>query len=315
MDGEPSAAARTVLVTGATGFVGRALVPRLLARGDRVIALVRNPGKAATLLGPDVTLCTSLDTVPHTTRIDAIVNLAGEPIAGGLWTARRRALLLDSRLGVTHALFALLARLEPRPRAWVNASAIGYYGAQSGDAALDEASPPGRGFQAELCRRWETAAAAATEHGATVTLLRLGVVLGSDGGALPSLARPVRWHAGVPLGNGAQWFSWIHRDDLLELIAFVLDSGDVAGALNATAPNPVRHGELMRSIAAALGRRLLPLAVPAVVLRTALGELAELFVDGQRVVPKRALELGFKFRYETIDAALHALLARGRPAA
>jgi uncharacterized protein (TIGR01777 family) len=315
MHGEPSSAARTVLVTGATGFVGRALVPRLLARGDRVMVLVRNPTKAATLLGPDVTLCTSLDTVPHTARIDAIVNLAGEPIAGGLWTARRRAVLLDSRLGVTHALLALLARLEPRPRTWLNASAIGYYGAQSSDAALDEASPPGRGFQAELCRRWEAAAAAATEHGATVTLLRLGVVLGNDGGALPSLARPVRWHAGVPLGNGAQWFSWIHRDDLLELIAFVLDSGAVAGALNATAPNPVRHTELMRSIAAALGRRLLPLAVPAVVLRAALGELAELFVDGQRVVPKRALELGFKFRYETIDAALHALLARSRPAA
>jgi uncharacterized protein (TIGR01777 family) len=312
---EPSSAARTVLVTGATGFIGRALVPRLLARGERIVALVRNPSKAAALLGPNVALVTSLDALPNTARIDAIVNLAGEPIAGGLWTARRRAVLLDSRLGVTHGLLTLLARLEPRPRAWLNASAIGYYGAQRSDAALDEASPTGRGFQAELCRRWETAAAAAAEHGATVTLLRLGVVLGSDGGALPSLARPVRWHAGVPLGDGAQWFSWIHRDDLLALIAFVLDRGDVAGALNATAPNPVRHMELMRSIAAALGRRLLPLAVPAIVLRAALGELAELFVDGQRVLPKRALELGFTFRYETIDSALHALLTRGRAAA
>jgi uncharacterized protein (TIGR01777 family) len=315
MHGDPSAAARTVLVTGATGFVGRALVPQLLARGDRVVAFVRNPDKAARLLGPNVTLVTSFDALPNTARVDAIVNLAGEPIAGGLWTARRRALLLDSRLGVTHALLALLARLEPRPRTWLNASAIGFYGAQSGDTPLDETSPSGRGFQAELCRRWEAAAATAAEYGATVALLRFGVVLGSGGGALPSLARPVRWHAGVPLGNGAQWFSWIHRDDLLALIAFVLDRGDVAGALNATAPNPVRHIELLQSIAAALGRRLLPLAVPAVVLRTALGELAELFVDGQRVLPQRALELGFRFRYETIGAALHALFARGRPAA
>ncbi len=315
MHGEPISAARTVLVTGATGFIGRALVPRLLARHDRVVALVRNPGKAAALLGPNVTLVTNLDTLPRDTRVDAIINLAGESIAGGLWTVRRRAVLLASRLGVTEALLALVTRLEQRPRTWLNASAIGYYGAQSSDTALDESSPPGRGFQAELCRRWEAAAAAAAEHGVAVTLLRLGVVLGSDGGALPSLARPVRLHAGVPLGSGAQWFSWIHRDDLLELIAFVLERGDMVGALNATAPNPVRHIELMRSIAAVLGRRLLPLAVPAVVLRTALGELAELFVDGQRVVPKRALELGFRFRYETLDAALRALLARGPSAA
>jgi uncharacterized protein len=315
MHGEPTPAARTVLVTGATGFIGRALVARLLARGDRIVALVRNPGKAATLFGPNVTLVTNLDALSNTARVDAIVNLAGESIAGGLWTVRRRAVLVESRLGITHALLALVARLEPRPRTWLNASAIGYYGAESSDAALDEESPPGHGFQAELCRVWETAAATAAEHGAIVTLLRLGVVLGNDGGALPSLVRPVRWHAGAPLGNGAQWFSWIHRDDLLELIFFVLERGNVAGALNATAPNPVRHIELMRSIAAVLGRRLLPLAVPAAVLRTALGELAELFVDGQRVMPKRALELGFTFRYETIDAALRALLARDRPAA
>jgi uncharacterized protein len=314
MHGEQTSAARTVLVTGATGFVGRALVPRLLAHGDRVVALVRNPGKAAALLGPNVTLVTNLDALPSTARVDAVVNLAGESIAGGLWTTRRRALLLGSRLSVTQALLDLLARLERRPRTWLNASAIGYYGAQNSDATLDEESPPGRGFQAELCQTWETLAATAAEHGAAVTLLRFGVVLGSDGGALPSLARPIRWHAGAPLGNGAQWFSWIHRDDLLELCVFLLERGDIVGALNATAPNPVRHIELMRSIAATLGRRLLPLAVPALVLRCALGELAELFVDGQRVLPKRALELGFRFRYETLDAALRALLAPGRAA-
>lgn len=308
MQSAQSSVAQTVLVTGATGLIGRALVARLLARNTRVIAFVRDERTAAERLGPNVALVTNLGALPRSTHVDAIVNLAGESIASGLWTRRRRAVLLESRLGVTHALIDLVARLDRQPRTWLNASAIGYYGAQDGDAELDERAPSGRGFQAELCRRWEEAAAAAGRYGVHVALLRFGVVLSGDGGALLPLARPVRWHVGAPLGGGRQWFSWIHRDDLLELIGALLDRGDVVGAINATAPEPVRHAELMRSIAATLDRRLLPLGIPAFALRAALGELAELFVDGQRVVPVRARELGFAFRYPTIDTALRAAL-------
>ena len=300
---------KTILVTGATGFIGRKLVYRLVERGDGLIVHARNAAKAADLFGPYVDVVTSLDSVPAETRIDAIINLAGEPIAAAPWTRRRRALLLESRLGVTRELVALVERAAVKPTTWINASAIGYYGARPGDEPLNEKSSSGTGFQAELCRRWEEAATRAAEHGVKVTTLRIGVVLGADGGALPSLARPVRLFAGAVLGTGRQWFSWIHVDDLLDVVSFVLDEAKLAGPLNATAPTPVRHAELMSAIAATLRRPLWPLRIPGRLLRASVGEVAELFVDGQRVTPDRLQALGFEFRYATIEAALRQALA------
>ena len=299
-----------VLVTGATGFIGTRLVARLVERGDRVTVFARNRAKALDLFGAHVEIVEDLAAVPATTRIDAIVNLAGESVAGGLWTKRRRAVLLSGRLGVTRALLELVARLATPPTTWVNASAIGYYGARDGDESLHEKSASGAGFQAELCRAWEETAALAAERSVRVTALRIGVVLGRDGGALPSLALPVRLFAGAVLGSGRQWFSWIHIDDLLELLLFVLDERTLAGPINATAPEPARQAEVMRAIAAALGRPLWPLRVPAKLLAAVLGELAELFVAGQRVVPQRALALGFVFEHTKIDEAIMNLLAR-----
>ena len=304
-----SAEPKTVLVTGATGFIGSKLVYRLVGRGDGVIVHARNAAKAADLFGPHVDIVTDLELVPSETRIDAVINLAGEPIAGAPWTRRRRALLLESRLGVTRALLALVERLAVKPTTWINASAIGYYGAHDGDDALNEKCGAGKGFQAELCRRWEETAARAAEHGVKVSTLRIGVVLSGDGGALPALARPVRLLAGTLLGTGRQWFSWIHVDDLLDLISFVLAEKTLAGPINATAPNPVRHDELMTTIASTLRRPLWPVRIPASILRFGLGELAELFVDGQRVTPDRLLALKFRFRYATLGAALEQALA------
>ena len=302
---------KTVLVTGATGFIGRKLVYRLLGRGDGVIVHARRAAKAADLFGPHVDVVTDLAAIPADRRIDAIVNLAGEPIAGAPWTRRRRALLLESRLGVTRALLALVERLAVKPTTWINASGVGYYGARDGDGSFNEKSGAGTGFQAELCRRWEETASRAEAHGVKVALLRIGVVLGADGGALRALARPVRMFAGAVLGTGRQWFSWIHIDDLLDLIAFVLAEERLAGPVNATAPAPVRHEELMATMAAALRRPLWPVRVPALLLRAGLGELAELFVDGQRVTPDRLLALKFRFRYATIEAALAHALGQG----
>ena len=299
---------RQVLVTGATGFIGRHLVYRLIARGDRVTVLARNRAKAEDLFGPHATIVENLGAIPSDARLDAIVNLAGEPIAARPWTAARRRELVASRLAVTSALLGLAGRLATRPRTWVNASAVGYYGVRPDDEPLHEKSEPQPVFQSELCRRWETAAGQAAKLGVKVALLRIGLVLGLDGGALPALARPVRLHLGLRFGDGAQWVSWIHVDDLVALILFVLDEEMLAGPVNATAPVPVRHAELMSAIAWALGRKLLPFGVPAWALRALLGELARLFVDGQRVIPARATALGFRFRYVTIEDALADLL-------
>ena len=304
----PSAGRKSVLVTGATGFIGRKLVRRLVERGDHVVVHARSAATAADLFGARVDIVTDLAQLPAETRVDAVINLAGAPIAAVPWTRRRRALLRDSRLGMTRALLALVERLAVKPTTWINASAIGYYGARGGDDALNEKSAAGSGFQAELCRGWEETAAQAAEYGVKVATLRLGVVLGGDGGALPALARPVRFYAGAVLGTGTQWFSWIHIDDLLEVACFVLDEQTLAGPVNATAPIPVRHAELMAAIASALHRPLWPLRIPARLMRAVLGELAELFVDGQRVTPERLLALNFKFRYPTISAALEQAL-------
>jgi uncharacterized protein (TIGR01777 family) len=305
---QESASGKRILITGATGFIGRALTYRLLQRGERVVVLTRSREKAAELFGPHVEIVTELGAIGTDERIDAIINLAGASIAAWPWTARRRRELVQSRLDVTTALLVLVGRLQTKPKTWINASAIGYYGVRNDDACLHEKSPPQDAFQSVLCRRWESAAGEARRFGVKVAVLRIGLVLGKDGGALTALARPVRVGLGAVLGSGQQWVSWIHLDDLVDLVSFVLDQESLAGPLNATAPTPVRHAELMQAIAATLRRRLLPFGIPASWLRAPLGELAQLFIDGQRVTPDRALALGFRFRYATIDAALAATL-------
>jgi uncharacterized protein len=298
---------RTFLVTGATGFIGRHLVGRLVGRGDRVIALARRPAAAAGL-GAGVEVVQDLAGLPADQRIDGIVNLAGARILGLPWTAARRRELLGSRLGTTDAVLALAARLERRPSVLVNASAVGYYGL-SGDAPVDEDAPPQPVFQSELCRQWEARATGAEALGLRVVRLRFGVVLGADGGALPQLARPVRLGAGSVLGSGRQGFPWIHLDDALRLIAFALDVEAVSGALNAVAPQAVTHRQFQQAMGRALSRPVW-IPVPAFALRAALGEMAQLLVDGQFVQPRRTLAAGFRFRHADLDAALADLLAR-----
>jgi len=304
-----SARPRTVLVSGATGFIGGHLVRRLIERGDRVIVLTRDADKALSRFGPHVRIVTRLKDVESTTVIDAIVNLAGATILGLPWTLRRRMKLIDSRVETTRALVDLAGRLNRAPRILISASAIGYYGVH-GDELLDELALPSLIFQSKLCQKWEAAADCGETLGMRVVKLRIGLVLGRDGGALPQLARPHRLGLGAVLGSGGQWMSWIHIDDLIRLFEFSLDTPLARGALNAVSPNPVTHLHMQRAIARALHRPLW-LRVPAFAVRAMLGEMAQLLVQGQRVVPGRAAVLGFDFQYPHIEKALASLLGSG----
>jgi len=299
----------TVLVTGATGFIGGHLVRRLVRQGSAVYVLTRDADRALDRFGPHVTVITDLAAIDPATRIDAIVNLAGAPILGSWWTQRRRTLLRTSRLAVTQGLVDLAARLTHTPQTLISASAIGFYGVR-GDEVLDEQDSGQNIFQAQLCRDWEAAAAAAETLGVRVVKLRFGLVLGRDGGALPQLARPVRLGLGSVLGSGRQWVSWIHIEDLVRLIVFALETPSLRGVLNAVAPDPETHRTFQATLAARLHRPLW-FRVPATPVRVVLGEMAQLLVDGQRVVPVRAQALGFRFRFPGLASALRDLLDPG----
>jgi uncharacterized protein len=301
---------RTYLVTGATGFIGDALVRTLLARGDAVIALTRRREKALDRFGPHVRCVESLDELEAATRVDGIVNLAGGGIMALPWVGARRRALVASRRDVTRAVVALARRLESPPAVLVSASAVGYYGARV-DEVCDEQAASGAEFQSELCRSWEGEALRAQPLGVRVVLLRTGLVLGAHGGALPLMSLPVRLGAGAVIGAGTQWMSWIHLADLVRLAVFALDHPNVSGPLNATAPEPARQREFQHLLAVRLGRPLW-VRLPASLLRLMLGEMSRIFTHGQRVVPRKASERGFLFRYATLDAALAALYPSGR---
>jgi len=297
---------RSVLVTGATGFIGQALVRRLLERGDRVIALTRDPVKAHYILGTEPMVTTRLSDLPARFPIDAVVNLAGAPIIARAWTKERKRQLVESRVVTTRRLVDWLASRSQKPEVLVNASAIGWY-ATGSDEALDERAPAGEGFAAVLCRAWEREAGTAAALGMRVCRLRLGMVLGPEGGMLRSLLPGFRLGLGAVIGSGAQWLSWIHRDDAVELIVRAIADPLFNGAINATAPEPVRQAEFVHVLGRVLHRPVWT-RLPAAPLRALLGERASLVLEGPRVLPKRALEIGFAFRCPEIEMALRDLL-------
>ena len=297
---------QTVLVTGASGFIGRRLVEALAAAGHQPIVLARDPAKAARLV-PPFRLVTSLAHIPNDTRIDAIVNLAGEPIADRLWTAARRRRLLASRLRVTRELVRLVARLDCKPVVLVSGSAIGWYGLWQ-DEQLTEFDGGKACFTHRLCAAWERAAMAAERHGVRVVRLRIGLVLGTDGGLLARLLTPFEFGLGGRIGHGRQWMSWIERDDLVRVIAHVIATPALTGPVNASAPEPVTNATFTGELAGAL-RRPAVLPVPAALLRHLAGDLArELLIGGQRVLPDKIAASGFEFRYPSLRSALSAML-------
>jgi hypothetical protein len=277
-----------VAVAGASGFVGLHLCAALSARGDRVVPVsLRDPRAAAASCA----------------GADAVVNLAGEPVAQR-WTASVKERIWSSRVEVIHAFIAGLRHLAVPPRVYVSASAVGYYGTSETETFV-EASPPGVDFLARVCVEWEAAANGATTIGARVAVVRTGIALGGDGGALQRLLPIFKLGLGGPIATGKQWYSWVHIDDLVGIYLLALDGG--SGPYNATAPEPERNAAFSAALGRALHRPAF-LAVPAFALRAAFGEGADPLVTGQRAMPRRAEAAGYRFKYPALDAALDAIV-------
>jgi len=308
-----------VLIAGASGLIGTEAARALAADGVGVGALVRNTVRAVEGLPAGATLYAwdAVKGAPPPAAfegVDAVINLVGEPIAQKRWTEERKKVLRDTRIVGTRTLVNELRGLARRPRVLIAASAVGYYG-DRGDEILTEASPSGTGFLAELARDWEAEAMRAAELVMRVVLLRSGSVLSPRGGILRKILPLFRLGLGGRLGNGAQWFPWIHVDDEVALIRHAIDNERVSGPINAVAPEPVTNRELTVALGEALARPA-ALAAPAFALRAALGGLAEaLLLSSQRVMPARTLESGFRFRHALLRPALKELLGTLRAAA
>ena len=292
-----------VVVAGGTGFIGEALVRRLIARDHEVAVLTRNPAKVRA--GRAVRWSGAATEVGGA---DVVINLAGENIGAGRWTTERKRKIVDSRVGSTRELVEALHDTARHRPTFISASAVGYYGPR-GDEVLDERAPQGEGFLADVVRQWEDSARAA-EKVARVVILRFGVVLAGEGGALQKMMLPFRLGIGGPIGSGRQWMSWVDREDVLRAIEWAIDHREVHGVYNITSPNPVINRDFARALGRALHRPAV-MPTPASVLRLIFGQMAdEVLLSGQRVAPARASSEGFVFEYPTIDAALRHV--RGR---
>ncbi len=297
-----------IIFAGGTGFIGSALTQALVDRGDELILLSRSSSKKS---DSKVRICRwdpsfgggawekELD------GADAVINLAGEPITQR-WTPAKKTSLCESRVQSVRAVIRAISKAKRRPRVLLNASAVGYYGSR-GDEILDENSKPGFGFLPELCRQWEDEVVKAELLGIRAIRIRIGIVLGKGGGALQKMLPPFRLGIGGPLGSGKQWMSWIHQKDIVRLILFLLDRAEASGPFNAVSPDPSRMTDFAKTLGAVL-RRPAIFPVPAFVLKILLGEMSEMLLTGQRVLPQRAAQSGFSFQFPTLKLALEDIL-------
>ncbi|WP_310427276.1 TIGR01777 family oxidoreductase [Chamaesiphon sp. VAR_48_metabat_135_sub] len=299
-----------IAIAGATGFVGSRLVEQLQAQGHQVLILTRSPQQAskrfpqAQVVGYNP--LKSGDWQESISGCDAVINLAGEPIAEKRWTPAQKRVMMESRQIGTQKIVEAISLATSKPPVLINASAIGYYGT-SETAKFDETSPAGTDFLAQVCTAWETAAQAASANGTRVVVLRLGIVLGENGGALGKMLAPFNAFVGGPIGSGNQWFSWIHRDDVVKLIIAALTDTQMQGVYNATAPNPVTMTDFAHTLGTVMNRPSW-LPVPNFALEALLGEGAIVVLQGQQVMPTQTLSRGFEFQYPTLKPALAEIL-------
>ncbi len=304
-----------IAITGATGFVGSRLVEKLTVEGHQILILTRSLERAKRIF--PVSAFPTVEAVTYTPResgnwqqaisgCDAVINLAGEPIAER-WTAEHKKAILESRQLGTRKIVEAISQANPKPAVLINASAVGYYGT-SETTTFAENSPPGNDFLAEVCKNWEAEAQKVKDAGVRLVILRNGIVLG-NGGALAKMIPPFQLFAGGPLGNGRQWFSWIHRDDLVNLILAALKQPELNGVFNATSPNPVRMTELCQTLGEVMNRPSW-LPVPDFALEFLLGEGAKVVLEGQQVLPKATQSMGFQYQYPMLKEALTEIIAQ-----
>jgi len=296
-----------VILAGGSGFLGRALTSRLVADGHEVIVLARND-KTAVASGARVLPWDADGSIAawayELDGADAVINLAGAGIGDRRWSAERKEVLRSSRINSTRSLSTAIRIAKVKPATFIQQSAVGFYGPDTGNRELDESCPAGRGFLANVCVAWENEAQTIAAQGPRLVIMRTGLVLARNGGVLPRLVTPFKLFAGGPMASGRQYMSWIHIDDWVNLMRWALTTPSVAGVVNATAPAPVTNKAFAQALGLALHR---PSALPApgFALKLILGEMAtDTVIGGQRVLPKRALSDGFTFKYQTLDAAL-----------
>jgi uncharacterized protein len=299
-----------IFVTGGTGFVGGYLARRLAEGGHEVSIVTRSAGRAPFVArGVSFIQGDPCFPGPWQQRVpehDMVINLAGRSIFAR-WNEKTKQDIINSRVLTTRRVVEAL-RQNREEKLLISGSAVGYYGSRKDDAALDEGSAPGTDFLAEVGKRWEAEALQAENYGVRVVLARLGIVLGQGGGALEKMIPAFSRWLGSPLGSGSQWFSWIHLEDILRIVVFVMNNRQLSGPVNFTAPNPVTNRELTKAVAGALEKPLFLPSVPGFLLRSILGEFGSVLLDGQRVIPKRLLDEYFAFRFPTLDVALKDLL-------
>lgn len=296
-----------ILITGATGFIGRSLCRALAESGHELLAVSRSPEKARDVL-PEGTEIRSgvtdfIDAAP-----EAVINLAGEPIAEGRWTDEKKRRIVESRVETTRAVVDLCARAENPPGVLVSASAMGYYGDQ-GQREVTEDTPPNHEFVHEICDRWETEARKVEAHGVRVAIARIGLVLDQGGGMLARTLTPFKLGVGGRLGDGKQYMPWIHREDMVRILIFLLEGEELSGPFNASAPKPVTNAEFTQALANKLNRPAV-LPAPATALKLAFGEMSRLLLTGARMLPARLEKAGFDFRYPRLEDALENILQR-----
>lgn len=295
-----------ILITGATGLIGRTLTQRLLTQGHSITVLTRSVQRARKLFGEQASYWPSLAEQRDLDGIDAVINLAGEPIANKRWSNTQKERLCQSRWALTERLAALCHASRRPPQALISGSAVGYYGDQ-GQAVVTEDTPAHDEFTHQLCQRWEALALRAQSRETRVCLLRTGVVLAANGGALAKMLPPFRLGLGGPIGDGSQYLPWIHLDDMVDGILFLLADANQQGPFNMVAPNPVHNEQFTAQLARVINRPAF-LRVPAFAMKMMMGEAAVLVLGGQHAIPKRLEQAGFSFRYSELAPALENVI-------